>query len=80
MPFSCSAGSLQPSIVGALMKMIDDHNPFVKKFRIAKERLEDYPEEDFIIRLVGARDGDPIQYNLPTTDDLAMLVVGDFFA
>jgi hypothetical protein len=26
---------------------------------------------------VGAREGDPVQYNLPTTDDLAMLVVGD---
>jgi hypothetical protein len=29
-------GSLEPSIVGALMKMLDDHNPLVKKFRIAK--------------------------------------------
>jgi hypothetical protein len=71
-------GSLDPSVVGALMKMLDDHNPFVKKFRIVKERLEVYPEDNFIIRLVGAREGDPIQYNLPTTDDFAMLVVGDF--
>jgi hypothetical protein len=70
--------SLEPSIVGTPMKMLDDHNLLVKKFRIAKQRLEDYPEEDFIIRLVGAREGDPVQYNLPTTDDLAMLVVGDF--
>jgi hypothetical protein len=27
---------------------------------------------------VGAREGDHVQYNLPTTDDLAMLVVRDF--
>jgi hypothetical protein len=50
----------------------------LKKFRIARERLEDHPEEEFIIRLIGAREGDLVQYNLPTTDDLAMLIVGDF--
>lgn len=39
-------GSLQPSIVDALMKMLDRCNPLVKKFRIAREQLADYPEED----------------------------------
>jgi hypothetical protein len=73
-----SNGCLDPSIVEGLMKMLDRHNPFAKKFRIARERLQDHPEEEFIIRLIGAREGDPIQYNLPTTDDLAMLIVGDF--
>jgi hypothetical protein len=28
--------------------------------------------------MVGAREGDAVQYNLPMTDELAMLVVGDF--
>jgi hypothetical protein len=41
------------------------------------ERLTDYPKENFILRIVGAKEGDPLQYNLPTTDDRAMLVVGD---
>jgi hypothetical protein len=27
---------------------------------------------------IGAREGDPVQYKLPTSDDLTMLVVGDF--
>jgi hypothetical protein len=70
--------SLSPSIVNALMRMLDDHNPFVKKLRTARERLQEHPEEEFIIRIVGAREGDAVQYNLPTTDDLAMLVVMDF--
>jgi hypothetical protein len=52
-------GSLEPSVVAALMKMLDDNNPFAKKLRTAGERLRDCPEEDFIIRIVGARDGDP---------------------
>jgi hypothetical protein len=30
------------------------------------------------MRIIGAREGEPVQYNLPSTDDLAMLVVGDF--
>jgi hypothetical protein len=71
-------GSLQPSIVHQLMEMLDPYNPFVKKFRTARERLQDHPEEEFIVRIVGVKEGDPVQYNLPTTDDLAILVVGDF--
>jgi hypothetical protein len=32
-------GSLQPSIVHQLMEMLHRYNPFVKKFRTARERL-----------------------------------------
>jgi hypothetical protein len=53
-------GSLEPSIVHQLMKMLDQCNPFVKKFRTASERLQDHPDEEFIIRIVGAKEGDPI--------------------
>jgi hypothetical protein len=70
-------GPLQPLIVHRLMEMFDPCNPFVKKLRAARERLQDYPDEEFIIRIAGAKEGSPVQYNLPTTDDLAMLV-GDF--
>jgi hypothetical protein len=34
--------------------------------------------DEFIIRIIGAREGDPVQYNLPSTDDLAMLIIGEF--
>jgi hypothetical protein len=69
--------SLSPSVVNTLIQMLGDHNSFVNKLRTARERLQEHPQEDFIIRIVGAREGDTIQYNLPTTDDLAMLIVGD---
>jgi hypothetical protein len=72
------AGCLKPSIVDDLMKMFDHHNPFIQKFRMAKESLEDSPNDEFIIRIIGAREGDLVQYNLPSTDDFVMLVVGDF--
>jgi hypothetical protein len=70
--------TLDPSIVQDLIRMINQYNPLAKKIRMARDRLSDYENEDFIIRIIGAREGDPVQYNLPTTDELAMLVVGDF--
>ncbi|WVZ99087.1 hypothetical protein U9M48_044437, partial [Paspalum notatum var. saurae] len=69
---------LAPKNVEALAQMLDLHNPFAKKFRLARDRLADHGDENFVIRIVGAREGDPVQYNMPTTDQLAMLVVGDF--
>ncbi|WVZ78718.1 hypothetical protein U9M48_026381, partial [Paspalum notatum var. saurae] len=70
--------ALAPKNVEALAQMLDLHNPFAKKFRLARDRLADHGDENFVIRIVGAREGDPVQYNMPTTDQLAMLVVGDF--
>jgi hypothetical protein len=69
---------LDPDIVQELIKMLDDHNPFAQKFRMARDRLQEHGDEEFIIRIVGADEGDVVQYNLPSTDELAMLVVGDF--
>jgi hypothetical protein len=58
--------------------MLDLHNPLAKKFRMARERLANNKNEEFIIRLIRAREGDSVQYNLPSVEELAMLVVGDF--
>jgi hypothetical protein len=45
---------------------------------MARDRLSEYDDQDFIIRIIGAKEGDAVQYNLSSTDELAMLVVGDF--
>jgi hypothetical protein len=50
----------------------------MKKFRLARDRLAEHGDEQFVIRIIGAKEGNPVQYNLPTTDQLAMLIVGDF--
>jgi hypothetical protein len=70
--------SLDPIVVEQLMTMLDQRNPFARKFRMAQDRLTNYEQEKFIIRIVGTQEGDVVQYNLSTTDELAMLVVGDF--
>lgn len=79
-PSEALQSNLDSSIVESLMHMIDQHNPFAKKFRTARDRLQDQGDEEFIIRIVGPREGDPPQYSLPTTDHLAMIIVGDFSA
>jgi hypothetical protein len=70
--------NLDPSIVQKLIQMLDLNNPFVKKFRMSRDGLIDHGNEEFIIRIVGAKEGDPVQYSMPMTDELTMLVVGDF--
>ena len=67
-----------PTVVQALADMLDEHNPLVQQFRMARDRLSEEDTEEFVIRIVGPRDGDPPQYSLPATEELAMLVVGDF--
>lgn len=70
--------TLGPLIVQELIKMLDDHNPFAKK-KMARVRLSDYEDEGIAIRIIGAQEGDPVQYNLPTTDELAMLICRDLY-
>lgn len=69
---------LDPLIVGQLLQMLNEHNPLVQSFRQARDRLAGNDDDEFIIRIVGASEGDPVQYNLPSTNQLAMLVGGDF--
>lgn len=77
-PSEQSTDPLDPNIVESLMKMLDEHNPFAKTLRHARDRLAEHGDEEFVVRIIGAKEGDPVQYNLPTTEQLAMLVVGDF--
>jgi len=72
------ASDLDPTIVQSLVNMLDEHNLFAKQFRMARDRFAGNDTEDFVIRIVGPKNGDPPQYSLPATDQLAMLVVGDF--
>lgn len=69
---------LDPAIIQSLSTMLDRHNLFAQQLRMARHRLEDRDTEDFVLRIVGPRDGEEPQYNLPSTDELALLVVGDF--
>lgn len=45
---------------------------------MARDRLQQSDHDDVAVRIIGAREGDPVQYEMPTCDDLAILIVGDF--
>ena len=68
---------IDPNIVHELKNMLDKCNPLVKIFRHARDLLEEHNGIDISIRILGAEKGDPIQYELPHTEALAMLIVGD---
>jgi len=71
---------LNPAIIKGLQEMLDQHNPLVKIFRHARDLFEEHKGIDICIRILGANKGDPIQYEMPYSEDLAMLIVGDITA
>nr|XP_051181174.1 uncharacterized protein LOC127295295 isoform X1 [Lolium perenne] len=57
--------------------MLDTHNSLVKKFRMAKQVLAENEFANVSIRIVAPGLTDGPQFNLPSTDELACLVVGE---
>ncbi|CAN1842064.1 ATP-dependent DNA helicase PIF1 [Linum perenne] len=68
---------LQPSLVGGLKEMLDDYNILVKTFRYARERLMEDNVHQLKIKLFAQRRTDGREYDLPTGDELAALIVND---
>ncbi|KAJ1272975.1 hypothetical protein BS78_06G244600 [Paspalum vaginatum] len=57
--------------------MLDQTNPLVKVFRHAHDLLEEHNGIDVSIRIIGAKKGDRVQYEMPHGEELAILIVGD---
>ncbi|CAN1298313.1 ATP-dependent DNA helicase PIF1 [Linum perenne] len=68
---------LQPSLVGGLKEMLDGYNILVKTFRYARERLMGDNVHQLKIKLFAQRRTDGREYDLPTGDELAALIVND---
>jgi len=60
--------------------MLDSHNNLVKAFRCARERLEDAGDQSLTLRLLGCNSRQDVQYNLPTSGEIAAIIVGDYSA
>ncbi|GKB57504.1 hypothetical protein Tco_0913690 [Tanacetum coccineum] len=58
--------------------LLDEINPLVKDFRMAGKRIRSSDDQKISLRLIGTRQRDGRQYNLPTTSEVAALIVGDF--
>ena len=70
-------GDIDPEIVQGLSVMLEEHNILVKTFRMARDRYKEHHECEFRLRLLSNRTTDGRQYNLPTTSEVAGLIVGD---
>lgn len=77
-PNDNTEGDLDPDIVGNLIDMLYECNPLVKQFSIARYRLVGYEDDRIAIRIVAPNDGDGPQFDLPSVDQLASLLVTDF--
>ncbi|XP_062075050.1 uncharacterized protein LOC133779064 [Humulus lupulus] len=69
---------IEHEIVHELSQMLDQHNNLVKSFRMARDRFKAQLESTFRLRLLSSRTTDGRQFNMPTSSEVAGLIVGDF--
>ncbi|XP_057740312.1 uncharacterized protein LOC130957472 [Arachis stenosperma] len=65
-------------IVSDIIQMLDTHNVLTKSFRLMRDVLTNNPQTNVRLKLIGKRGRDGRTYNLPSVDEVAGLVVGDF--
>ncbi|RZC18642.1 hypothetical protein D0Y65_005746 [Glycine soja] len=68
---------LDEQIIIAIKNMLDHHNHYAQKFRMARDKLQSAALPDLKIKLISQRQTDGRLYNLPTTTEVATLIVGD---
>uniref|UniRef100_A0A0D3BH09 Helitron helicase-like domain-containing protein n=1 Tax=Brassica oleracea var. oleracea TaxID=109376 RepID=A0A0D3BH09_BRAOL len=74
---TAKVGELDPKIVKELIETMDTYNCLTKIFRKARDIHETDSCQDFSIRLVGQSKRNR-QYDMPQTDEIAGLIIGDF--
>jgi hypothetical protein len=55
--------------------MLNEHNQLVKAFRCARERLEQEGDQKLTLRLLGCNTKHDVQYNLPSSGEIAAIIV-----
>ncbi|XP_035841358.1 uncharacterized protein LOC110919437 [Helianthus annuus] len=74
---SSSDESIFRSLVVDLLAMLDENNVLVQAFRMARERFDDLSRQPVRLRLLGTRNTQVRQYNLPTASEVAALIPSD---
>jgi len=69
---------LDPTTLDRLLTMMYNINPYVKVFKMARDMMatEGVPM-DLNLRLIASRTKDAYRYNVPTTNEIITLMVGD---
>nr|XP_043619983.1 uncharacterized protein LOC122591814 [Erigeron canadensis] len=68
---------LKRDTINILKMLLDSCNPLVKSFRMVRDCVKDNDWQDVSLKLIANRDKDGRLYNLPTTSEVAGLIIGD---
>ncbi|KAL6569662.1 hypothetical protein OROMI_014176 [Orobanche minor] len=68
---------LDQAIVEQIKNMMDEHNPYAKVYRMARDRLSLNNSVEIRLQLIGRRQKDGRTYNLPTASEVAAVIEGD---
>ncbi|KAL5176912.1 ATP-dependent DNA helicase pif1 [Glycine soja] len=68
---------LDEQIIIAIKDMLDHHNHYAQRFRMARDKLHSAVVPDLKMKLISQRQTDGRLYNLPTTTEVVALIVGD---
>lgn len=69
--------NIDPDIVDGLLKMLDEHNKLVKRFRTARERLKDAPHDEFKLVLLSSQSASGRKNHVNPSDEVVAFIVGD---
>jgi len=70
--------NMRSTIVTELRNMLDSCNEYVKTYRTIRDKYQDGESNQIRLRILGKRNSDGRRYNLPTSSEVAALIVGDF--
>ncbi|KAF7835310.1 uncharacterized protein G2W53_010169 [Senna tora] len=74
---SRSQSRYDATLIIQITHMLDDFNPLVMQYRSVKESVNSRHVENLRLKLIGKRISDARTYNLPTTSEVAALIVRD---
>ncbi|XP_035830062.1 uncharacterized protein LOC110944793 [Helianthus annuus] len=76
-PASATSDLLDTELIEYLKVILDSNNELVKTYRRVRDRFVDNPQVDLKLRLKANRSKDGRTYNLPTSSEVAALIVGN---
>lgn len=71
-----NTSKIDENIVKGLQYMLDTFNPYVQVFRTARDRFDKNISQEFSLRILDNRSRDARQYNRPSKDEVAVLIIG----
>ncbi|KAH1099393.1 hypothetical protein GYH30_034850 [Glycine max] len=69
--------NVDEDIIIGIKNMLDTHNPYAQKFRMARDKLDSSAVCDLKLKLISDKQTNGKLYNFPNASEVAALIVGD---